>query len=191
MTDRRTDGQTDRQNYDSQDRASIAASCGKKPPKLAAVLHSSVSCLGNKLWPWTVALSSQRISVLGKKSSSWRSLQLFLQLLHKKSSFWRISTVRELWILSITVTLNLMYWMAVVLTEKFAKGLLLHKNILYFWKGKLFGTFISGSRKDSDHWHEPPDRRPLCIAQPPQPIAAALHFAVLTLNRSVVSKTVA
>ena len=28
-TDRRTDGQTDGQNYDSQDRASIAASCGK------------------------------------------------------------------------------------------------------------------------------------------------------------------
>jgi len=28
--DRRTDGQTDRQNYDSQDRTSIAASRGKK-----------------------------------------------------------------------------------------------------------------------------------------------------------------
>ena len=28
--DRRTDGRTDRQNYDSQDRASIAASRGKK-----------------------------------------------------------------------------------------------------------------------------------------------------------------
>jgi len=30
-TDRRTDGQADRQNYDSQDRASIAASRGKNP----------------------------------------------------------------------------------------------------------------------------------------------------------------
>jgi len=29
VTDGRTDGQTDRQNYDSQDRASIAASRGK------------------------------------------------------------------------------------------------------------------------------------------------------------------
>ena len=29
QTDRRTDGQTDGQNYDSQDRASIAASRGK------------------------------------------------------------------------------------------------------------------------------------------------------------------
>jgi len=28
-TDRRTDGQTDKQNYDSQDRANIAASRGK------------------------------------------------------------------------------------------------------------------------------------------------------------------
>jgi len=29
QTDRQTDGRTDGQNYDSQDRASIAASCGK------------------------------------------------------------------------------------------------------------------------------------------------------------------
>ena len=29
VCDRRTDGQMDGQNYDSQDRASIAASCGK------------------------------------------------------------------------------------------------------------------------------------------------------------------
>ena len=32
-TDRRTDGQTDGQNYDSQDRASIAASRGKNSVK--------------------------------------------------------------------------------------------------------------------------------------------------------------
>ena len=33
-TDGRTDGQTDGQNYDSQDRASIAASCGKKDSRV-------------------------------------------------------------------------------------------------------------------------------------------------------------
>jgi len=31
VTDGQTDGKTNRQNYDSQDRASIAASRGKKP----------------------------------------------------------------------------------------------------------------------------------------------------------------
>jgi len=33
QTDRRTDGRTDRQNYDSQDRASLAASRGKNHKK--------------------------------------------------------------------------------------------------------------------------------------------------------------
>ena len=42
QTDRRTDGQVDRQNYDSQDRASIAASRGKNEgvaSKRASVWH--------------------------------------------------------------------------------------------------------------------------------------------------------
>ena len=33
VTEGLTDGQTDGQNYDSKDRASIAASCGKKLPE--------------------------------------------------------------------------------------------------------------------------------------------------------------
>jgi len=45
--DRQTDGRTDRQNYDSQDRASIAASRGKNrsPYDIGplSVLHSSLS----------------------------------------------------------------------------------------------------------------------------------------------------
>jgi len=44
-TDRRTDGRTDGQNYDSQDRASIAASRGKNECIYFSNTYSVVQCL--------------------------------------------------------------------------------------------------------------------------------------------------
>ena len=46
--DRRTDGRTDRQNYDAQDRASIAASRGKN----GKILHLFVILLQNAVYFW-------------------------------------------------------------------------------------------------------------------------------------------
>jgi len=45
QTDRQTDGWMDRQNYDSQDRASIAASSGNKNAKLDRLrtMHSFIA----------------------------------------------------------------------------------------------------------------------------------------------------
>jgi len=49
VTDRQTDGQTERQNYNSQDRTSIAASRGKKPftPVYFRVISANSSAVDN------------------------------------------------------------------------------------------------------------------------------------------------
>jgi len=45
VTDRQTDGRTDRQNYDSQDRASIAASSGNQNMNQSAIFNNRHSTL--------------------------------------------------------------------------------------------------------------------------------------------------
>ena len=49
MTDGETDGQTDRQNYDSQDRARIAASRGKNVSEIVQFLKNRIKFVGSKM----------------------------------------------------------------------------------------------------------------------------------------------
>jgi len=68
QTDRWADGQTDGQNYDSQDRASIAASRGKN--RLAQKIHSESSS------QWSQSWGSRKRVCCGKDVWSRRDLSL-------------------------------------------------------------------------------------------------------------------
>jgi len=77
QTDRQTDGRTDGQNYDSQDRASIAASRGKKATSPPHMVVQSYSPGGHN-----VHLHLVRASLEPPESTSqteFRSVQRFLQ----------------------------------------------------------------------------------------------------------------
>jgi len=106
--DGQTDGQTDRQNYDSQDRASIASRCknGMSCRVLAVYMHvvstTAIWHVVYKRCTWTVSIQESTVPA-GNHTASHHSLASLFILLHavtminrRVSILWRCDAITSL-----------------------------------------------------------------------------------------------